>query len=454
MLNKDCKSITSHTPSRRVLHSHQWKMLVVASAVIGVIALLNPSEEAEANRHSDMAEDASSLSTLPLSLPDSPQASGTESAAVTEAIQESSWQEVQVSNGDTLSQIFTRLELDSQQMYAVLASDKQTKQALTRLLPGETLLFDVRNGQLQKLQYQPSPTQILHVEKGASDFQSWIEELPVETLISHASGTIDSSLYVAGQQAGLTDNLLMQLVGIFGWDIDFALDIRAGDAFTVVYEERFVNGKKLGDGAVLAAEFINQGRSFRAVRFQEEDGSSHYYTPEGGSMRKAFLRTPVEFSRISSRFGGRVHPVKQTFRMHKGVDYAAPTGTPVKSTGEGKIAFRGVKGGYGNVIILQHGGKYSTLYGHLSRFKSGLGVGSRVKQGQVIGYVGSTGLATGPHLHYEFRVNGAHTNPLTVKLPHASPIPEQLKARFLEQTAPLLAQLDVLKGTQVALVQN
>lgn len=452
MLNKDCKSITSKKTPRRVLHSHHWKMLAIASAVIGVIALLNPSQEAEANRHPAALETSSSLLNLPISLPDS--TATAEAGTVSAAAAAPTWQEVQVVDGDTLSQIFTRLDLDIQQMYAVLESDKQTKQALTRLLPGETLSFDIRDGQLHKLQYHISPTQILHVEKGAAAYQSSIEELPVETRVSHAISTIDSSLFAAGQEAGLTDNLLMQLVGIFGWDVDFALDIRSGDSFSVVYEEHYVNGSKFDDGAVLAAEFINQGRSYRAVRFQEEDGSTHYYTPEGGSMRKAFLRTPVEFSRISSRFGGRIHPVKQTFRMHKGVDYAAPTGTPVKSTGDGKIAFRGVKGGYGNVIILQHGGKYSTVYGHLSRFKSGLGVGSRVNQGQVIGYVGATGLATGPHLHYEFRVNGAHTNPLTVKLPHASPIPERLKAQFIEQTTPLLAQLDVLKRTQVAFVQD
>lgn len=458
MLNKDCKSITSKKPPRRVLHSHHWKMLAVASAVAGVIALLNPSQKAEAIRHPEHMEQSASDLSLPLQSSDydlengGTDASATNEATATVTVPE--WQEVQVTDGDTLSQIFSRLNLDSQQMYAVLNTDKQTKQALTRLLPGETIRFDIRDGQLNKLQYHLSATQILHVESGPAGYQALVEDLPVETRVSHTTSTIDSSLYAAGQQAGLTDNLLMQLVGIFGWDIDFALDIRSGDTFAVVYEERYVNGAKLGDGAVLAAEFINQGRSFRAVRFQEEDGTTHYYTPEGGSMRKAFLRTPVEFSRISSRFGGRIHPVKQTFRMHKGVDYAAPTGTPVKSTGDGKIAFRGVQGGYGNVIILQHGGKYSTVYGHLSRFKGGLGVGSRVKQGEVIGYVGRTGLATGPHLHYEFRVNGVHTNPLTVKLPHASPIPDKLKTQFIEQTTPLLAQLDVLKRTQVALVQE
>ena len=432
-------------------------MLAVASAVVGVIALLNPSQEAEANRHPDTPATASSLLNLPFSLPaESRQEdiTSTKAAAAPEAAPATTWQEIQVVDGDTLSQIFTRLNLDAQQMYAVLEIDNQTKQALTRLLPGETLRFDIHESQLHKLQYKLSPTQILHVEKVASSYQSTIEELPVETRVSHATSTIDSSLFAAGQEAGLTDNLLMQLVGIFGWDIDFALDIRSGDTFSVVYEERYVNGGKVGDGEVLAAEFINQGRSYRAVRFREEDGTTHYYTPEGESMRKAFLRTPVEFSRISSRFGGRVHPVLQTFRMHKGVDYAAPVGTPVKATGEGKIAFRGTQGGYGNVIILQHGGKYSTIYGHLSSFKSGLGIGSRVKQGQVIAYVGKSGLATGPHLHYEFRVNGVHTNPLTVKLPNASPVPKGLMAQFIQQTSPLLTQLDVLKRTKVAYVQN
>ncbi|HEY0721787.1 MAG TPA: peptidoglycan DD-metalloendopeptidase family protein [Gammaproteobacteria bacterium] len=429
-------------------------MLAIASAIAGVIALINPSQKAEATRHPDSAEASVNL---PLSSGNSSEAYGDAPAASPDVHLATvpAWQEVKVANGDTLSQIFSRLELDSQQMYAVLESDRQTKQALTRLLPGESLLFDIQGGELHKLQYSLSPTQILHVEKVTrGGYQSTVEELPVETRISHASSTINSSLFGAGLEAGLSDNLLMQLVGIFGWDIDFALDIRNGDTFTVVYEERYVNGSKLGDGEVLAAEFINQGHSYRAVRFREDDGTTHYYTPEGNSMRKAFLRTPVEFSRISSRFGGRLHPVLQTFRMHKGVDYAAPIGTPVKSTGDGKIAFRGVQHGYGNVIILQHGGKYSTVYGHLSSFKSGLGVGSRVKQGQVIAYVGKSGLATGPHLHYEFRVNGVHTNPLTVKLPNAGPVPNELKAQFLEQTAPLIAQLDVLKQTQVALVKE
>ncbi len=453
MLNQDCKNIKPNKRASRLLKSHHWKMLAIASAIVGIIALINPSQKAEATRHPDSAETTSLL----LGLENSAAAEGAHAAVAgpaTPAPVSPTWQEVVVANGDTLSQIFSRLGLDSPQMYAVLESDQQTKQALSRLLPGESLLFDIQAGELLKLQYAFSPTQILHVEKVAGVYQSTLEELPAETRISHASGTINSSLFGAGQEAGLSDNLLMQLVGIFGWDIDFALDIRSGDTFTVVYEERYVNGSRLGDGAVLAAEFVNQGQSYRAVRFSDADGNSHYYTPEGNSMRKAFLRTPVEFSRISSRFGGRVHPVKQTFRMHKGVDYAAPTGTPVKSTGDGKIAFRGVKGGYGNVIILQHGGKYSTLYGHLSRFKSGLGVGSRVRQGQVIGYVGKTGLATGPHLHYEFRVNGAHTNPLTVKLPNAGPVPKELKEQFIAQTAPLIAQLDVLKRTQVALIQE
>ena len=454
MLNKDCKTITSKKPPQRVLHGHHWKMLAVASAVVGIIALLNPSQKAEANRHQDSVTTSTSSLGLPLSAPaDSSTNNGNAMPANTQATAAriSDWQEVRVADGDTLSQIFTQLNLDSQQMYAVLETDKQTKQALSHLLPGESLQFNIQGGQLNKLQYHLSPTQILHVEKVATGYQSTVEELPVETRISNATGKIDSSLFAAGQQAGLNDNLLMQMVGIFGWDIDFALDIRSGDSFSVVYEEQYANGKKLGDGELLAAEFTNQGRSYRAVRFKDPDGTTHYYTPEGESMRKAFLRTPVAFSRISSGFGNRFHPILQRFRMHEGVDYAAPVGTPVKATGDGKIAFRGVKGGYGNVIILQHGGKYSTLYGHLSRFKAGLSVGSRIRQGEVIAYVGKSGLATGPHLHYEFRVNGVHTNPLTVKLPNAGPISAKLKTQFIQQTAPLLAQLDALKRTQVAM---
>jgi murein DD-endopeptidase MepM/ murein hydrolase activator NlpD len=243
----------------------------------------------------------------------------------------------------------------------------------------------------------------------------------------------------------------MQLAGVFGWDIDFALDIRAGDRFAVLYEERYIEGKKLGDGDILAAEFINNGRTFQAVKYTDPAGHSDYYSLDGRSMRKAFLRSPVDFRRISSRFRSeRYHPVLGVKRPHRGVDYAAAIGTPIKAAGDGKIAFVGTKGGYGRTVIVQHGGTYSTLYGHLSRYNRSARVGARVRQGQVIGYVGKTGIATGPHLHYEFRVNGVHRNPLTVKLPNASPIGTAYKADFDSHASGMLARLAIIDQVQVA----
>jgi murein DD-endopeptidase MepM/ murein hydrolase activator NlpD len=236
--------------------------------------------------------------------------------------------------------------------------------------------------------------------------------------------------------------MIMQMINLYGWDIDFAMEVRQGDQFHVIYEERYKDGEKVQDGPILAAEFINRGKSFTSVRYTHADGHSDYYAENGDSMRKAFLRTPVKFARISSRFSlGRKHPILNRIRAHKGVDYAASTGTPVRTSGDGVIKLAARKGGYGKAIIIQHGGKYTTLYGHLSRYRRGIKRGKHVKQGQIIGYVGMTGLATGPHLHYEFRVNGVHRNPLTVKLPKAMRIPDNLMAEFKSQTEPLLAQL-------------
>jgi murein DD-endopeptidase MepM/ murein hydrolase activator NlpD len=238
----------------------------------------------------------------------------------------------------------------------------------------------------------------------------------------------------------------MDMAGIFEWDIDFIQDVRVGDEFTVIYEELWRDGVKLRDGQIVAAEFVNQGKTFRAARFLDESGRASYYTPEGRSVRKAFIRAPLNFTRISSGFDpSRRHPVLNTIRAHRGVDYAAPTGTPIRAAGDGKVLFRGVQGGYGNMIILQHGSNITTLYGHMSRFGSAR-TGARVNQGDVIGYVGSSGLATGPHLHYEYRVNGVHRNPRTVALPPADPIGAEQQAAFRALTEPLWRQLDGFVG--------
>ncbi len=369
--------------------------------------------------------------------------------------QELPWRTVKIRSGDSLAAIFSHEGISADQLHAIIAPGGAAKQ-LTRIHPGDELRLQVdADKQLQRLDYKLSVTQTIKViRKADGSFEtSSITRVP-EQRTTHASGQINSSLFLAGQRAGLSDNLTMEVASIFGWDVDFALDIREGDSFTVLYDELYLDGEKIGDGNIIAAEFVNQGRSYKAVRFTDDDGISNYYTPDGKSMRKAFLRTPVAFSRISSRFDlSRKHPVLNRIRAHKGVDYAAARGTPIKSTGDGKIIFRGTKGGYGKTVIVQHGNTYQTLYAHLNNYRKGQSTGSRVKQGDVIGYVGSTGLATGPHLHYEFRVNGAVRNPLTVALPTAEPLPRKYRDRFSKQADTLVARLERVKQTTLALQQ-
>ncbi|MEJ2426098.1 MAG: peptidoglycan DD-metalloendopeptidase family protein, partial [Candidatus Thiodiazotropha sp.] len=294
----------------------------------------------------------------------------------------------------------------------------------------------------------------LEITPDDDSFNASLNNREVEIRSNQLSGTIENSLYLAAKKAGLSEKLIMQLADIFGWDVDFALEIRSGDRFTVISQEDYLDGEKLKDGPILAAEFVNQGKTYRAIRYTDETGHTDYYTPEGRSMRKAFLRAPVDFRRISSKFTQeRWHPVLGKKRPHRGVDYAAKTGTPIKAAGDGKVIFRGKKGGYGNTVIIQHGQTYTTLYGHMSKFNKSAKRGSRVKQGQVIGYVGQTGLATGPHLHYEFRVNGVHRNPLTVKLPAAEPIAEKYRDDFIVKSQPLISKLELINRTIVANAQ-
>lgn len=266
-----------------------------------------------------------------------------------------------------------------------------------------------------------------------------ITETPKHFNSTH--GTVETTFNRAAHKAGLSDNLITQLTKIFAWDIDFGSDLNPGDQFTVIYKEQSSSGNH-HDNPIIAAEFLTRGKIFTAVRYEDQNGIINYYTPEGKSMQKAFLSTPVDYARISSHFDShRRHPVLNRIRAHKGVDYAARTGTPVKSAGDGIIAFRGRKGGYGNVLIVKHGERYETLYAHLSGFKKGLEDGERVKQGEIIGYVGQTGLATGPHLHYEFRINGVHQNPESLTHQYSMPLNPKAMADFKSETRPYLAQL-------------
>lgn len=357
------------------------------------------------------------------------------------------WQTVTVGAGENLSVIFDRLHLSPAVLFQIVSLGEETM-ALQRLNPGEQIEFRISDGKLHALKYEPNLTTTLLVTSEDNKFRSETIVTKLETRLKERTGLIQDSLYQAGLDAGLSDNLIMRFVNIYGWDIDFALDIRKGDHFKIIYEERFKHGKKVGDGSILVTEFSNQGKNLRAVRYTSPEGQIGYFNEDGYSMRKAFLRTPLKFNRISSGFSlSRNHPILNRMRAHKGVDYAAPSGTPVKATGDGNVLAIGKSGGYGNMIVLRHAGIYNTVYAHLLGFAKGMKRGQHVEQGDIIGYVGKTGLATGPHLHYEFRVNGVHQNPLTVILPKALKIPDQQIQHFHQQTSPLFAQLDRNKQT-------
>ena len=362
---------------------------------------------------------------------------------------------VVVKKGDTLSAIFKRHSLSSSTLYKIVNSGKEAKK-LTRIKPGQTFTIALdKDNQVNALEFAISKVETLIVKRNDDKFTAHIETRDVDIVQQFTTATINNSLFSAGQKAGLNSAMIMKLAHIFGWDIDFALDIRKGDSFAVLYEEKYINGEKIGYGNILSAEFVNNGKLFRAIRYTDASGHTDYYSEDGLSMRKAFLRTPVEFSRISSRFSsGRKHPVLNRIRAHKGVDYAASRGTPIKAVGDGKVIFKGRKGGYGKVLILQHGSKYTTLYAHLNSYNKKLRNGSRVKQGQTIAYVGSTGLATGPHLHYEFRVSGVHRNPLTVSLPSAAPIAKKYRNDFKAAAETMLSQLKLRKTETVALTEQ
>jgi len=357
---------------------------------------------------------------------------------------------IKLKNGDSLAAVFSRNHYAASELHAIMALGKPTRD-LRRIRAGQHIILQGNSaGKLTGLIYERDRFNSLKVSLGSKGFTAKELVRKPEIRTAYGSGEITQSLFVAGKQAGLETALVMDLANIFGWDIDFALDIRQGDKFRVVYETQYLDGEKVRNGNILAAEFINKGKTYRAVRYVSANGHSDYYSPDGRNTRKAFLRTPVDFRRISSRFGKRKHPVLKGWRLHRGVDYVAKRGTPIRATGDGKIIHRGRKGGYGKTVIIRHGGKYSTLYAHMSSYNRKARHGSKVKQGQVIGYVGATGRVTGTHLHYEFRVNGVHRNPLTVKLPSASSINKRFKQDFLNQTRGLLAQLDGLRSIDVA----
>ena len=344
--------------------------------------------------------------------------------------------------GDSLARVFERLSLSPGELAAVLKSGPLGG-VLKSIYPGHELKFVTsEDKRLMKLSYAPDPLKTLEFNRDGDAFfaRQITRQARIATAYRHA--TIAQSLFGASQQIGLSDDLTLRLAQIFQWDVDFVLDIRKGDQFAVVFEERYANDEFIGYGNILAAEFVNQGTRYIAVYYADIEGHGDYYNASGESMRKAFLRAPVEFSRISSNFNPRrLHPIQKRVMPHRGIDYVAPAGTPILAAGDGRVLKAMSTAPNGNFITLQHAHEIQTKYLHLSKFARGVRSGSQVRQGQVIGYVGATGWATAPHLHYEFLVDGAHQNPRTVPLPKAHPIPSKELARFRAQSEPLLVQL-------------
>lgn len=347
----------------------------------------------------------------------------------------------EIKRNDSLFSILKRLGIEDKNIVTLVNSDRSN--LLAQIKIGKTLEVGISDfNKVISLNYIKDFKSGVRAKKSGEVYEIEEYELNTEKYRVFKNIEINNSLYVDGLKEGLPDSVIMDLVYIFGWDIDFVHDIRPGDSYSLIYEEVFVNGEKKLDGDILIAEFINRDRTHTAIRYKLQNGFSEYFSLEGRNVKKAFLRSPVKFSYISSSYNlKRRHPILHKIRAHTGVDYAASRGTPVRTTGDGTVVFANKKGGYGNLVEIKHTEDYSTRYAHLNKFHSKIKVGGKVKQSETIGYVGRTGTATGDHLHYEFRVNGKHTNPLTVKLPNAKPIHENDKDSYGLYAEKILADL-------------
>lgn len=360
-------------------------------------------------------------------------------------------QVMSIAPGENLSTIFQKQDLPPGELQRILDSGPLAER-LHRVYPGHKLTFVTdESGDLLRFVYSSGPLEQLIFQRSGETYSARKEVKEPTRKVTFRHAPITHSLFVAAQRAGLDDDLIMRLEKIFQWDIDFLLDIWKGDEFSILFEELYLNDQLIGTGKILAAQFVNRGDTHRAVRYSNDKEIEEFYSPDGESMRKDFLRAPLEFTRISSNFNlKRNHPLFNISMPHRGIDYAAPVGTPVRAAGDGTVRVAGRTRPNGNYVVLRHGETFETKYLHLSRIARGIRQGTRVAQGKVIGYVGATGYATGPHLHYEFLVNGVHQNPRTVELPKAKPIPASERDRFDKSTAVILAQLDEhLAGHQV-----
>ncbi len=416
------------------------RLAIISASILVLIVLIWPMDDVEASRKV-VAQELTVGVAYPVEIPlfDSPD------------INEVLWEDVSeavtyvVRSGDSIAGIFSSFSLSPQLTYKVSRAGEHAK-LLSKIRPGDTLFlhFD-ESGHLTDLQFPISNTRTLFIESNGDDYNSRVEEKEIESVLNFAQGTIKSNFWNSGVEAGLSDNQIMKLAGIFGWDIDFAQEIRVNDSFNMVYEELYVDGEFIGHGEIVAAEFVNQGEVFTAIRYND----GRYYTPEGRSMRKSFLRAPINFKYVSSNFNPkRFHPVQKRVKPHRGVDYVAKVGTPVLAAGDGKVVRAAYDRFNGHHVFIQHGERYQTKYLHFK--KRAVKAGQQVKQGQVIGYLGSTGMVTGAHLHYEFLVDGVHRNPRTVSLPKAEPIDKSKKDGFLQLASQRLQLLENNKRIMLA----
>ncbi len=376
---------------------------------------------------------------------DLPQAQATDSGSF------DFWREERIGRGDTLPSLLARLGIDSEEARRVLGAARGSK-ALGRLIPGRSVLARVTSGgQLLLLRYLVADEKLVTITRAGGVFQAREQPVVLESRQIMRSGEIDGSLFGATDAADVPDRIASEMAEALSGDINFHKDLRRGDHFSVVYDAYYLDGQLVKTGRLLAAEFVNQGKAHQALYFKDAQGHEGYFTPEGQSLRRAFLKSPMPFSRISSGFSGaRFHPILNLWRAHKGVDYAAPTGAPVRSIADARVEFVGRQGGYGNLLVLKHQGAYSTAYGHLSRYGKGIRRGAHVSQGQVVAYVGSTGLATGPHLHFEFRVDNVQVDPQKLKLPTSYALDTRAKGQFAAQAQPLVASLRLLRDSNLA----
>jgi murein DD-endopeptidase MepM/ murein hydrolase activator NlpD len=356
------------------------------------------------------------------------------------------WRIETIQKNETVGALFERVGLSAALLHRVVNHSEETAK-LAKVFPGQQIALRIRNGELSRIQFDPNESQRALISIDGDQIKQTLIKRSMETRVQYGSATIEHSLFGSASDAGMSDAIVARLATIFNYDIDFAQDLQPGDSFALVYEQIYRDGEKYKDGEIIAATFINQGKKFEIYRFINDAGMADYLSADARSRKKAFIRTPVEFTRITSKFSpNRKHPILGRMQRHMGVDYAAPTGTPIMASGTATVKSVGWQNGYGNTIVLAHKGGIETLYGHMSRFAKGLKRGDKVVQNEIIGYVGSTGMSTGPHLHYEFRIGGTHRDPLSVDLPVADPLSGSEMARFKGETQPLIAQLNQLQS--------